>query len=328
MPELIAPSSVTALRDRLAGPMTALVTPFQADGSLDIAALRGHVEYQLQHQVPIVVTCGTIGEFPSLSVEERQQVTECAVSAVGGRAAVLASVADNRQGTTQELARHARAVGADGLLVMTPPFFKLSEDEQLDYWRWVDAHLEMPFVVYSTPANPSGVASFALLERVATLRHFAGLKEASPDVARFHGLVRSFGGLFPIVAAVEAPLPYTLLAGASGLMTSTACFAPALMWELFRAARAGDVPRVMRSFEPVVRFRDLFQPRMNAGFHVYIPFTKAACELIGLPSGEPRAPLSGITAAERAALAGVLRENFASVSACGSAADPAPQSDR
>ncbi len=310
MPNPQARSAVAGVRDRLVGPMTALVTPFRVDGSLDLDAVDVHVRYQLEHQVTVIVACGTIGEFPSLSLEERRRMVERSASAVAGRAVVLAGVSDSRQETILELAHHAHRAGVDGLLLMAPPFFRLNEREQLDYWTWVDSNLELPFVVYSTTANPSGLPSFALLEQLKSMPHFAGLKEASADVSRFHQLIRLFGGSFPIVAAVEAPLPYTLLAGAVGLMTSTACFAPALTWDLFRAAKAGDVRLLLSRFEPISRFRQLFQPRMDAGFPVYIPFTKAACELIGLPSGDPRPPLASVTVAERQALASVLHDDF------------------
>lgn len=235
---------------------------------------------------------------------------ERTVRAAGGRAAVLAGVSDVRPEVVCALAGHAREVGADGLLVMAPPFFKLTEEEQFAFWSWLDEHLELPFVLYSTTATASGLPGFALLERLGRLRHFAGIKEASPDLPRFHELVRRFGHRFPIIAAAESALPYTLLAGASGLMTASTCFAPALMWQLFEATRAGDVVRLLARFEPVARFRNLFQARMDAGYPAYLPFTKAACELVGLRSGDPRPPLAPITGEERDALTAVLRDAF------------------
>lgn len=303
-------SAQLSLPDRLAGVMTALVTPFGRDGQLDLDALERHVAFQLEHRVPVLVACGTIGEFPLLTLAERCSVAERTVQAAAGQATVLVGVSDPRPETSLTLAHHARKIDADGLLVMTPPFFKLSEAEQLEFWSWLDGQVDLPFVVYSTPANPSGLPSIPLLERISRLPRFAGLKEASPDVPRFHELLRRFGARFPVIAAVEAPLPYTLLAGSPGLMTATACFAPGLMEELLVATTAHDVPQLLARFEAVARFRDLFQARMNQGYHAYIPFTKAACDLIGLPAGDPRRPHRPVTDDERVALAAVLREHF------------------
>lgn len=310
MPGSADPAATAELRDRLLGVMTALVTPFRRDGTVDLDALDDHVRYQIEHRVRVLVVCGTIGESPSLSVEEREQILQRVVSTAGDRALVLAGISDGRLGTIADLARHARQVGAHGFLVMTPPTFKLTDGEQLDFWTWLDEHMDLPFVVYSTPATPSGLPSVALLERVARLHHFAGIKEASPSVARVHQLMRTFGGTVRIIAAVEAPLPYMLLAGAAGLMTASACFAPDVLWRVFDAASAGDVPRLLDAFAPIPRIRDLFQPRMDAGYPSYIPFTKAACDLIGLRSGDPRPPLAPITPDERRTLATVLRDEL------------------
>lgn len=304
-------TDLISLQSRLVGVMTALVTPFDRDGELDLDGLETHVAFQVKHRVPVLVPCGTIGEFPLLTLAERRAVATRTVMAVVGRSVVMVGVSDPCPETTVVLAQHAREVGADGLLVMTPPFFKLTEAEQLEFWSWLDGRVDLPFVVYSTPANPSGVPSVALLEQISRLPRFAGLKEASPDMQRFHELIRRFGSRFPVIAAVEAPLPYTLLAGSPGLMTSTACFAPGLMGELLNAANAHNVPRLLERFEVVTQFRDLFQAQMNQGYHAYIPFTKAACELIGLPAGNPRLPHRPVTVEERTALAAVLREQFA-----------------
>ncbi len=129
-------------------------------------------------------------------------------------------------------------------------------------------------------------------------------------MVRFGELLHRFGDRFPVVAASEDSVLYALLAGAPACMTASATFAPEILVELLEAVESSDLYRARMIFSRIQAFRRLFMARTRAGEPAYLPFTKAAVELVGGHACPPRRPLGAITQAERDALAVVLTEDM------------------
>lgn len=293
---------------RLRGVMTAMVTPFAPDRSLDLGALIQHVDFQLEQGVEVLAVAGSIGEYSSLDHQERKAMTEAVVRAVGGRATVLVGAASDQLTEIRELALHAADAGADGLLAALPPHFKLTEDEQFDFWAWLATASPLPFVLYAAADAASGAPSMGLLERVRSLPGLAGYKEPLPNLARVQEFVGRFGADLRLIAAAEVALPQTLMAGAVGCMTSTACFAPALVRGIVDGVANDDLKAVRAAFAPILTFRAGFQDQMQRGYPSFLPYTKAACEIVGLPTGPPRPPLHAVAPREQERLRTTLLE--------------------
>lgn len=287
------------MQQSLTGPLAALVTPMGPSGDLDLGALVAHVGFQRDHGVPAVVVGGSIGEAVSLTLEERRALTGAAVTAAAGGVQVIVSVTHDHVDSSLALMDHAAAQGADGLLVSIPPFYKLTPAEQLGFWERVAAHALLPIVAYCSGHGASQRPAVEELEPVVALEPVIAVKEASPDVERLQALVDRFQPEVPVIAAGEKTLPEGAATGVAAAMTASICFAPGRVRTVLERAQAGDVEGSREAFGPIASFRAAFQPAMDAGYPSYIPYTKAACDLVGLPSGPPRTPLAPVDAMER-----------------------------
>ena len=287
------------MHESLTGPLAALVTPMDPSGGLDLDALAVHVGFQRDHGVSAIVVGGSIGEAASLTLDERRGLTTAAVSAAAGSVEVIVSVTHDHVDSSLALMDHAAAEGADGLLVSVPPFYRLTPDEQLRFWERVAAHTSLPIVAYCSGHGASPRPSVDELEAVVALDPVIAVKEASPDVTRLQTLVDRFQPDVPVIAAGEKTLPEGAATGAAAAMTASICFAPGRVRTVIERAQAGDIEGAREAFGPIEGFRAAFQAAMDAGYPSYIPYTKAACDLVGLPAGPPRAPLAPVDEPER-----------------------------
>lgn len=296
------------LRKALAGVIAPTVTPFRADGSLDRDAVGENAAFLVEKGVTAVVPCGTVGEFASLTLEEREQVLEQTVRAVAGKAAVIAHVSATDHESMLRLARHAARHGADALLVLPPYYFKLDADELFAFYVRLHRELPLPFLVYNNPATTGMSISEEHLERLIELPRFVGVKEGHPDVVRFHRIVRRFGAEVPVIAANESLVGFFLLSGARALMTSGVAYAPELFRWLLEAARRQDVDETWRRFDHVLALRRPMMQALAQGYPAYIPFAKLGVELRGLRAGPPRPPLRPVGPEARSAFEAAVRE--------------------
>jgi 4-hydroxy-tetrahydrodipicolinate synthase len=301
-------SQTAELTSRLHGVLTALITPYDEKGEVSLSAIERHVEYQIASGVCAIFPGSTMGEFPLLSTAERCTLLKQTVQACGGRVPVIATASYNRPSQVAQMAEYAREAGADGLLVMVPPFFALDEDEQYDFYRWLSERAPLPLVIYASENTASQRPSLDLLERLFSLGTVSAVKEAVTDPDRAWGIMQRIGPHGILIAAAEKALPAVLPAGAKAVLTATSCFAPKVIRRVIDSA--GETAALELAFTPIHAFRRLFQDQMDTGLPRYLPWTKAACELTGLPAGVPRWPIRPLDAAARARLADVLTAHF------------------
>jgi dihydrodipicolinate synthase/N-acetylneuraminate lyase len=299
-----------AFREVLHGLIAAPVTPFRPDYSLDIEAIGANAQFLLDRGVRLFVTCGSIGEFASLTVAERKTVLEETLEAVGSRATVLANISGTDRDSILELARHAARAGAAGTMVLPPFYHRPNSDELVDFLRWLNDATDLPFLFYNNPGTTNVNVPITTLEQLAELPRFAGLKEANPDIVRFHQVFRRFGSRFPVIAATETPVAFFLLSGSKAVMTATIDYAPEFMKQLLDAASAGDVRRTWDLYDRLLAVRDILEPLLRQGYPAYISFTKIGVEARGLRAGPPRPPLRPVEPALRGRFEEALRAHL------------------
>ena len=300
------PSELAA---RLRGVLCATVTPFDpATLAVDWGGVRHNVEWLVSRGIELILVNGSIGEPTSLSEDEQRRLVRETVDLVAGRAVVIAGCSDPNPAVVVDRARDALAAGAKGILVAPPGAFRLSSAEVVDFFRIVDRDAGAPLVVYDNPAVARSSLDLDAIETLASLPSFAGLKEADPDVVRFQRILDRFGAQFPVIAAVEDPLLFHLVAGARACMTASAAFAPEILRELLAAVEDSDLPRARDLFRRIGRFRALFASDLATGRPAWLPYTKAAIDLVGGRGGPPRPPLRPIDQAAMERLAEVLVE--------------------
>jgi 4-hydroxy-tetrahydrodipicolinate synthase len=168
-----------------AGYYPAVVTPFTESGELDTATLQALIEWYADHGMHGVMVNGTCGEWFSQSVDERKAVAETAVAAAGGRMRVLIGCTSNLPANVNDLAQHALAAGADGIMASPPPYIKLFPDEVVEWYREIDALVQAPFVVYNWPHGTGVDIGTDLADQLADIDHVVAIKDSTPDADQF-----------------------------------------------------------------------------------------------------------------------------------------------
>ncbi len=283
------------------GSFTALVTPFAADGSLDLAALSVLVERQMAGGSDGLVLCGTTGESPTLSAEEQSQVLSRCREIVGDTLPLIMGCGTNSTRGSVERCRAARAGGADAALVVMPYYNKPNPAGLLEHFRQVGAEGGLPVVAYNVPGRTGSAPSAALLRSICDLPQVVGLKEASGDLGLACDLLGDLPAGVALLSGDDPTVFPFLAAGGHGVISVTSNVCPEPMAELCRAAREGrsEVARALH-LRLMPLHRALFlEPNP-------IPVKEALAQL-GLCRPEPRLPLARLAEALRPQLSAVLR---------------------
>ncbi len=223
----------------LRGVFTAIVTPFQADGSLNLDAVPRFLDFQRRMGMDGIVVCGTNGEGVSLSVEERKRLLECALlyrdglSVIAGTGA--ASVTD-----AIELTQHAASAGADAALILPPFFFKNPSAQGIAAYfrRILDATASIPILLYSIPQFSAVAITDEVIDLLADQPRVIGLKDSAGDWKRTHELITQRTDLL-IFPGSDDLLAVSFQAGAKGAISGTANAFPDLVAGVYRAHISG-----------------------------------------------------------------------------------------
>lgn len=286
---------------RFQGTGVALVTPFHADGSVDLEAFRAHVHRVVEDGVDFLVPCGTTGESATLADAEQGAVIRAAVEAAAGRVPVLAGAGTNSTSHAERLARAARRAGADGILSVTPYYNKPTQEGLFRHFQAVSQAARIPVILYNVPGRTSCNLLPETVLRLAELPYVAGVKEASGDLAQMATILAARPRDFVVLSGDdELTLPLLALGG-DGVISVVANEAAAEMSALVSAGRSGNVAEAR-----ALHFRLLDLMRANFCETNPIP-VKTALELLGGPPARFRAPLSRMGPRGRARLEAALR---------------------
>ena len=225
---------------RPTGSITALATPFTANGELDLDAWRRLIDLQLAGGTQAIVVAGSTGEAAALFDKEYDALLRSAVEHVAGRIPVLAGTGLSNTTKTIEATRRARALGADAALVVTPPYVRPTQPGLVAHYRAVADDGALPIVLYNVPGRtgcdmlPETVAQLSGHERIV------GLKEARSDAERMAALLplRSTG--FTLLSGDDPTACRAMLAGADGVVSVASNVLPFAFRRLCDLARRGD----------------------------------------------------------------------------------------
>ena len=221
------------------GVITALVTPFR-DGAIDLPALDALVERQVAAGVAGIAPTGTTGEASTLSEAERRQVVERVVERAAGRMRVLAGAGANDTPTAIARVRHAKTVGADGALVVTPYYNRPSPAGLLAHYLALADAVELPLVLYNVPARTGVDLADATVALLASHPNIVGLKDATGDVARVSRMRLTCPEDFALLSGDDGSMLGYLAQGGHGVISVTSNLAPELCARQVRAAAQGD----------------------------------------------------------------------------------------
>ena len=227
------------LRGRLTGAMTALATPFQ-DGEVDYHGLSGLVEWQIAEGIRGLVPCGTTGEAPTLTWQERTAIICRCVEIAAGRVPVIAGTGSNGTAATIALTAMAADLGADAALVVTPYYNRPSQEGIVRHFEAVARDARIPIIVYNVPSRTGVDLAPGTIERLAAIPTIIGIKDATGELSRPMALSRLVGDRFIQLSGHDATALGFNMMGGSGAISVVANVAPQLCAEMHDACARGQ----------------------------------------------------------------------------------------
>lgn len=219
---------------------TALVTPFRRDLSLDEEALRRLVRRQLEAGIHFLVPCGTTGENPTLSKQEHLRVVEITLEEAKGKVPVLAGSGGYDTAAVVALARELAALGADGLLVVTPYYNKPTPEGLVEHYAAIGKAARLPIIVYNVPGRTGLNVDAATLLRLAAVDHVAGVKEASGNISQMAAICQTLPADFAVLSGDDAVTVPLMALGGVGLISVASNEVPYAMARLCSLCLEGD----------------------------------------------------------------------------------------
>lgn len=279
---------------------TAIVTPFQPDGSLDLAALRELVAWQVAEGINYLVACGSTGEAQTLSTDERQQVVATVIEAAAGRVPVMAGATDNDTRRAVEETRRMCALGVDFILTAGPYYNKPTQEGLFRHFSAVADASTVPVCLYNVPGRSAVNLLPETVLRLAAHPQVAAIKEASGSVEQAMRIIQDRPEGFLVLSGEDALTVALMSVGGDGLVSVTSNEAPRLMTAM-TAAMAEGRPDQARQ----LLYRLL--PLIEANFLETNPApVKAALAMMGRIHDVLRLPLVPLSARHRPALAEAL----------------------
>jgi 4-hydroxy-tetrahydrodipicolinate synthase len=219
---------------------TALVTPFLRSSAIDEKALKALVARQVEGGIHFLVPCGTTGETPTLTREERDRVVRITVEVAAGRVPVLAGVGGYDTHEVSELAKHTETLGVQGLLSVTPYYNKPSQEGLVQHYRTIAEHTSLPIIVYNVPGRTGCNVEPRTLARLAAVPNIVGVKEASGNMTQMCEVCRAVPPDFQVLSGDDALALPLMAVGGRGLISVASNIVPDRMARMIDHARSGD----------------------------------------------------------------------------------------
>ena len=267
---------------------TALVTPFDEKGRIDFRAIAKLVDWQIERGIDFVVPCGTTGESATLSGEERKAVTAAVVKAAAGRVPVIAGAGGNHTAKAVFWARDAEAVGADGILSVSPMYNKPSPDGLVRHFEAIAEASDLPIIAYNVPTRTGTDMDVDTILRIAEIPRIVGLKEASPNFGKIARLMTMLPEDFVVFSGEDSTALALFALGGRGLISVASNEIPAEMSALCAAALGGQ-------WDEARRLQRKYLPLMEMNFWESSPGpAKCALAAMGRCGDTVRLPLVGV----------------------------------
>jgi 4-hydroxy-tetrahydrodipicolinate synthase len=279
---------------------TAMVTPFRKDGSLDELTLRSLVKRQVDEGINFLVPCGTTGENPTLTRQEHLRVVEITLEESKGRVPVLAGAGGYNTVEVIELAKEIKAVGADGILSVTPYYNKPTQEGLYQHYKAIASAVKLPMIVYSVQGRTGVNVEPATLKRLSEIDYIVGVKEASGNIGQQANVVHQVPSDFAVLSGDDAITIPLIALGGHGLISVVSNEIPGEMTALVQCALAND-------FAGGREIQRKYLPLMEVNFVESNPIpVKAAMALMGLLDLVFRLPLCSPNSANLAKIEKVL----------------------
>jgi 4-hydroxy-tetrahydrodipicolinate synthase len=291
------------------GVYPAMPTPFQRNGDLDTGRLRELIAYFESSGVNGLLLMGTAGEFAMMNMAERRTIVDIAMGTVRNLETIInVGWASTRESI--ELAKYVKDAGADAAIAVAPYFFHPTQEGIARHYLDIAAAVDFPVVAYNIPSFAGNRITPEVLEHFAADDRVVGIKDSGGDPAALADFILHAPRGFSVLVGADSLASAGLAIGGKGLTIGSACIAPELCVEMYRAMKSGNH---CRAFELQKRLDQVIHAMQKGTFPAAI---KYGMGLRGHPAGHVRAPLQDLTEEERHAVevhlqhAGILKELY------------------
>jgi 4-hydroxy-tetrahydrodipicolinate synthase len=273
------------MRRNWTGAGTALVTPFKSDGAVDEAAVRRLARRQIDAGVHFLSPCGTTGEAPTLSADEKVRVVELVVAEAAGRVPVLAGAGGYDTREVIHLMRRMEKAGASGFLSVTPYYNKPTQEGLFQHYKAIADSTTLPIVIYNVPGRTGVNVEVSTLVGLAALPNIVAIKEASGNMSQMCEICAAVPSDFIVLSGDDALTLPLMAIGGHGIISVASNEAPAEMTQMVELAEKGD-------FRAARKLHTWLLPLMQVNFVEANPGpVKAAMAAMGLIEPNYRLPM-------------------------------------
>ena len=289
------------MRGRFGTVLTAMATPFTAEGALDLPGAEALADHLLRNGSDGLVVAGSTGEAPTLTHDEKDALWRAVLGAVDGRGPVLCGAGTNATAESVELARIAEKAGADGLLLVTPYYNRPPQRGLVAHFTTVAEAVDLPVMLYNVPSRTATRIEHETLLALAAVPNIVAIKDSTGDLQGASRLIAALPEDTEVYAGDDWAAFTLATLGAVGVVSVASHVVGPRIAAMFALLAADDVEGARAVHEELTPVFDALFVTSNP-----IPL-KAALRTLGLPGGDPRPPLVPATADERSRIEEALR---------------------
>ena len=284
------------------GAGVAIVTPMNADGSVNYAALGELIEMQIAGGTDAIIICGTTGESSTLTDDEHRECIRYTIEKVNKRVPVIAGTGSNDTAYAIELSKDAEEMGADGLLLVTPYYNKTSQRGLVAHYTAIADAVNIPIILYNVPSRTGVNISLDTYKILAEHKNIAAAKEASGNISAIAKLIAECGDKLDVYSGNDDQIVPIMALGGKGVISVLSNVAPKQTHEIAQLCLENNCAEAAKMAAKYLHLANSLFIDVNP-----IP-VKEALNMMGIAAGPCRLPLYEMEDAKKEALASALRE--------------------
>ena len=287
------------------GVYPAVTTKFTSGDVLDLEGFGLNIDFQLESGVEGIILGGTLGESSTLTAKEKDTLVTVTLERVGGKVPVILNIAEGATREAVYLARRAKKLGTDGLMLLPPMRYKTDHRETVVYFSTVAKAVDLPIMIYNNPVDYKTEVTLAMFEELIACDNIQAVKESTRDVSNVTRLRRAFGDRLKILCGVDTLALEELVLGADGWVAGLVCAFPketVAVYRLVKAGRLSEAVEIYRWFLPLLELD--IHPKL-------VQYIKLAEQCCGVGTEFVREPRLMLVGEERKRVLGIIEEGIA-----------------
>jgi len=286
--------------DKFEGVFTALITPFDENDNINEDSLRRVIRYNLDNGVSGFYVCGSTGEWPLLTIDERKRILEIVKDEVGDKASIIVNIGCISTRFSIDLARHSEDVGVSAISSFPPIYYRFTREEIKRYYFDIAESTSVPLIIYYIPSFTNIEMSLDYLLELLSHKNIIGVKFTSMDLFMLERIKTLSGKI--VFNGFDEVFLAGLSLGADGMIGSTCNFVPDVITSIYNSFKSGDLKSAYSYQQKLNRIiKDIL------GFGV-IPAIKEILNMAGFECGKPRKPFKALDEDDKAKLSSLIKE--------------------